>query len=147
MYARHPQPLGFAQSGFRHSRFLRTTLVALALIGLAACGGGGGYGGGGGGGSGMSGYTAPIITTQPASRSIASGSTATFSVVASGTPAPTIQWQTSFDGMNWTPIAGATGSTYTTPVETAADNGISFEAVATNSVGSVTSAPAVLTVN
>ena len=117
---------------------------AAVVVLLAACGGGGNDGVSSGG---FTTQVAPIITTQPASRSIASGSTATFSVVASGTPAPTIQWQTSFDGMNWTPIAGATGSTYTTPVETAADNGISFEAVATNSVGSVTSAPAVLTVN
>lgn len=111
---------------------------------LAGCGGGGSDGVPSGG---FTTQVAPTITTQPASSHIASGSTATFSVGASGTPAPTIQWQSSFDGVNWTPIAGATGSTYTTPIETAADNGISFEAVATNSVGSVTSAPALLTVN
>ncbi|MGH7887496.1 MAG: G8 domain-containing protein, partial [Candidatus Binatia bacterium] len=53
--------------------------------------------------------TAPSITTQPASRTVSVGQTATFNVVASGTAPLSYQWQKS--GAN---IAGATAASYTT---------------------------------
>src|ERR1700758_3829864 len=78
------------------------------------------------GGSGSSNYsapaaaaaTAPSITTQPGNASAAAGSTAMFTVVASGTDPLTYQWQ-----KNGTAISGATGASYTTPVLAATDDG------------------------
>jgi beta-galactosidase len=84
---------------------------------------------------------AVAITAQPANRTVAVGQTATFSVVATGSPALTYQWR-----KNGAAITGATAATYTTPVLTAADNGASYTVVVTNPVNSVTSAAAVLTV-
>jgi len=85
---------------------------------------------------------APAISTQPANQTIVAGQTATFSVVATGTPSPSYQWQ-----KNGGTITGATSSTYTTPVTTTSDNGALFTVVVTNSVGSATSNAATLTVN
>jgi len=62
---------------------------------------------------------APAITTQPANQSISSGSTASLSVVASGSPTLTYQWYEGDFPSTTTPAPGAaTGSTYTTPVLT-----------------------------
>ena len=69
------------------------------------------------------------------------GETATFSVVASGMAPLAYQWQ-----RNGTNIAGATSSSYTTPVLTAADNGASFDVVVSNALGRVTSVTVILTV-
>lgn len=85
---------------------------------------------------------APAITTQPASQTILSGKTATFSVAASGTGPLSYQWS-----MNGTAISGATSSTYTTPAETTANNNAKFTVAVSNSAGSVTSSAATLTVN
>jgi Abnormal spindle-like microcephaly-assoc'd, ASPM-SPD-2-Hydin/Immunoglobulin domain/Cep192 domain 4/Immunoglobulin I-set domain len=85
---------------------------------------------------------APSITTQPADRTVASGQTATFSVSASGTAPLTYQWK-----KNNTNISGATAASYTTPVTTTADNGAQFTVVVGNTVGSITSNAATLTVN
>ena len=85
--------------------------------------------------------TAPSITTQPSAATVTASSAASFSVLASGTPAPTYQWKK--DG---TSISGATASTYTISSTLASDAG-SYSVVVTNSVGSVTSSAAVLTVN
>jgi len=85
--------------------------------------------------------TAPVITSQPASQGVVVGAGVTFTVVATGMPAPTFQWR-----RNGVPIAGATAATYTVASVTAADAG-TYTVVATNSVGSVTSAGALLTIN
>jgi hypothetical protein len=84
---------------------------------------------------------APTITTQPSSSSVTAGSAASFSVVASGTATLSYQWRK--DG---TAISGATSSTYSISSTLASDAG-SYSVVVTNSVGSVTSSAAVLTVN
>lgn len=83
---------------------------------------------------------APRITTQPGSLSVNAGQSATFTVVASGTPAPAYQWF-----KNDEPIADATSATYTIPTALPADAG-SYTVVLTNSAGTVTSAAATLTV-
>ncbi|HSC64379.1 MAG TPA: hypothetical protein VLD35_12130, partial [Caldimonas sp.] len=89
----------------------------------------------------------PIFTTQPSSRSVSPGSTATFTVAATGTPAPTLQWQRSTNGgATWTAIATATAVTYDTGAVTAAQNGELYRAVATNGAGSTSSDAATLTV-
>ncbi len=90
---------------------------------------------------------APTITTQPANQTVSAGQTATFTVAASGNPAPTVQWQRSNDGATWNPIAGATALTYTTAATMSGDHSAQFHCVATNSVGTATSNAAVLSVN
>jgi hypothetical protein len=85
--------------------------------------------------------TAPAITSQPANQSVTTGQTATFSVATSGTAPLAYQWRK--NGVN---IAAANSSMYTTPSTTATDSGAQFSVVVSNSVGSVTSANAVLTV-
>ncbi|MEO6001967.1 MAG: immunoglobulin domain-containing protein [Opitutus sp.] len=84
---------------------------------------------------------APTITTQPSSQTVTVGSSVTFSVAATGSPAPTFQWR-----KDTTNIAGETGSSLSlTNVQTTAAG--TYTVVATNSAGSVTSIGAVLTVN
>jgi photosystem II stability/assembly factor-like uncharacterized protein len=84
---------------------------------------------------------APTIATPPANQTVTLGATATFSVTANGTAPLTYQWRRAS-----TAIAGATGTSYTTPTTVAGDTGASFDVVVTNSAGSVTSAAATLTV-
>ncbi|MBI2496797.1 MAG: immunoglobulin domain-containing protein, partial [Opitutae bacterium] len=83
---------------------------------------------------------APSITTQPTSQTVTAGGSASFTVAASGTPAPTYQWQKG--GVN---IAGATSTTLTLSNVQSGDAG-NYTAVATNSAGSATSNLATLTV-
>lgn len=90
---------------------------------------------------------APAFTTQPASVTITAGQDAQFTVAASGTPAPTLRWQLSSDnGGTWGDISGATSPQFDVVGATLANNGRQYRAVATNSVGSVASQAAVLTV-
>jgi len=93
------------------------------------------------------GTTAPTITTQPASTTVAAPATATFTVVATGAPTPAYQWQTEASGAgSYTTISGATSASYTTPATTTANSGSKYKCVVTNSAGSVTSNVATLTV-
>lgn len=90
---------------------------------------------------------AAAITTPPSDRAVTAGSTAAFTAVASGSPAPGLQWQRSVDGgATWADIAGATASTYTTGITTVADDGQRLRVVASNSGGTATSSAARLTV-
>jgi hypothetical protein len=90
---------------------------------------------------------APVITTQPSNVTVAAPSTATFTVAATGSPAPTYQWMQSINGGAFTIINGATGASYTTPATTTANSGTQYECVVTNTSGSMTSNAASLTVN
>lgn len=83
----------------------------------------------------------PSILQQPTPSTVMVGSPATFSVIADGVPAVSYQW--SLDG---SPIAGATNSNYTLPSVSGTDNGAMFSVEVANSVGSVTSSAASLTV-
>jgi glucose/arabinose dehydrogenase len=85
---------------------------------------------------------APVIAAGPTSRTVAPGASTTFSVSASGTPAPAYQWQ-----RNGSNIPGATGSSYTLSNVSTGDNGARFRVVVSNSGGSVTSSEATLTVS
>jgi hypothetical protein len=85
--------------------------------------------------------SAPTITTQPANQTVTVGPTATFAVSATGTSPFSYQWQK--NGAN---ISAATAASYTTPATVAADKGASFDVVVSNSVGTVTSSSATLTV-
>jgi hypothetical protein len=44
----------------------------------------------------------PAITTQPVNQSVAAGANASFTVAATGAPAPSYQWQISFGGPSFT---------------------------------------------
>jgi hypothetical protein len=85
--------------------------------------------------------SAPQVTQQPANQTVPAGVSATFNVTASGTAPLSYQWQK--NGVN---IAGATASSYQTPATVLADNGSSYRVIVTNTVGSVTSNSATLTV-
>jgi len=108
--------------------------VATALF--AACGGGGTDSTS----TSTSTSTAPTITTQPASQSVAAGSSASFSVVASGSDTLSYQWRKAGSA-----ISGATSSTYTISSAASSDAG-SYDVVVSNSAGSATSSTATLTV-
>ena len=82
---------------------------------------------------------APVITTPPQSQTVSIGWSATFTVAASGIPAPSYQWQT--NGVN---IPEAASASYTTWLLGAADNGTSFRCIVANGAGSATSSPALL---
>ncbi len=84
--------------------------------------------------------TAPTITTQPVSATVLAGQSATFSVVATGSPAPTYQWK-----KNGTAISGATAASYTVTGAQLADTGV-YTVTLVNSVGAVTSNAAVLAI-
>ena len=83
-----------------------------------------------------------VITSQPQSQTVVAGSSALFSVSASGTGPLSFQWKK--DGS--TILTGGTSSTYTIPAATTANAG-SYSVVVTNSSGSVSSGSATLTVN
>src|SRR6266480_6365404 len=89
-----------------------------------------------------------IIATQPRDVTVGSGQTATFTVVVkSGVPS-TYQWQKASPGStNFTDIIGATGTSYTTPAATVADDGTRYRVTASITGQSVTSRGARLTVD
>ena len=82
----------------------------------------------------------PLITTQPQSRTNLAGTTASFSVTASGTAPLSYQWR--FGGGD---LSGQTNATLTlTNVQPV--NAGSYQVVVTNAIGSITSATAILTI-
>jgi len=89
----------------------------------------------------LGGDTPPAITTQPQDQNVNQGSNAVFSVLATGTPAPTYQWR--FNGTN---VAGATDTSYLLANAQPTDAG-SYSVVVSNIAGMATSSNAVLTVN
>lgn len=88
----------------------------------------------------------PSITTQPQNQTVVAGQAAIISVVATGDPAPSYQWQTAAN-KTATNIAGATSSSYQIASTSTTESGMQFQVVVTNSVGSQTSNVATLTVN
>ncbi|PYQ35731.1 MAG: hypothetical protein DMF57_02140, partial [Acidobacteria bacterium] len=89
-------------------------------------------------------HAPPAVTTQPTNQTVCNGATATFTAAASGTPAPTVQWQVSSGGP-FSDIPGATSTTLTFTA-TSADNGKQYRAVFTNSCSTATTNAATLTV-
>ena len=90
--------------------------------------------------------TAPSVTTNPTSQTRSDGAPVSFTAAASGDPAATVQWSVSTNGgTSYTPIGGATATTYSTTAALAS-NGNKYEATFTNGCGSATTTPATLTV-
>ena len=90
--------------------------------------------------SGNAPASAPVITTQPANQSVAAGQTATFTVVATGTGPLTYVWK------RGTTVVGGNSATLSLSNVQTADAG-SYTGTVSNSIGTVTSAAATLTVN
>ena len=92
--------------------------------------------------------TTPLtITTAPANQTVAAGSAATFSVTASGSPAPAFQWQVSTDGgLTWADLPGATGASYGTGATSYANNGNLYQVKVSNTGTTLLSSVARLTV-
>lgn len=86
----------------------------------------------------------PVVTSQPQSVRVVAGTDTSFAVAASGTPAPTYQWQRTIDGVT-TPIPGATTATLNLNNITA-DMAGTYSVLVSNSVGVATSAAAQLAV-
>jgi subtilase family serine protease len=99
---------------------------------------------------------APVVTSQPSNQTVAANAAA-FTVSATGSPAPTIQWQYSSNGVSWTNVPNSlgtvinTGTTSVTSVltvsgYTGSNDQNQFQAVLTNTKGTVTSSPVTLSV-
>jgi alpha-tubulin suppressor-like RCC1 family protein len=89
----------------------------------------------------------PSITLQPKGVSTTEGHAATFEAAASGTPTPTVQWQSSTNaGSTWKAISGATTTSYTINSVKTSESGIELRAVFKNSAGEAITEPATLTV-
>ncbi len=82
----------------------------------------------------------PTISVQPVGQTVGVGSNFTVSVTASGNPAVTYQWRT-----NGTAILGATISSYTVTGAQTSDSA-DYDVVITNSIGSITSIVATVSV-
>lgn len=91
--------------------------------------------------------SAPTITAQPISQTVEEGNPATFTITASGSDLQ-YQWQKSADnGISWIEADGAaTEATYTTEAATTGMNGLQYRCVVRNSLGTITSNAAILTV-
>ena len=87
---------------------------------------------------------APAITIQPSGTTVVGGQGFSLTAAASGTPIPTVQWQTSVDaGLTWADVPGATSVTYTGTTTAAMDGTtVEYRATFTNTAGSTTSDPA-----
>lgn len=84
---------------------------------------------------------APTISVQPQSQSINESSNVTFTVGFDGTPPLTFQW-----AKNGTPIPDATNNFLTITGAAAADNGAKFKVTVSNSLGTIASQEATLSV-
>ena len=85
-------------------------------------------------------WAPPVIAEHPTNRTVVAGTTASFSVGASGTPAPSYQWRK--DGTN---LSAATAASLVLPNASTSDAG-NYDVVASNAAGETTSATAKLVV-
>lgn len=89
----------------------------------------------------------PAITQQPLSVTVEEGQSASFEAAASGSPAPTVKWESSSNaGKTWTAVAGGTSDKLTIAAATASISGREYRATFKNTSGEALSAVATLTV-
>ena len=136
MNAIHTLPRPVTSFGFR-AALQRVALAGICLA-LAACGGSAD--------APPPPETVPVVLTQPADQSTVVGNAASFSVAATGAAPLAYQWASSVDGIAFTAIAGATATSYSTGATALNQSGSFYRVVVGNSLGSVTSSAARLTV-
>jgi hypothetical protein len=120
----------------RASLTLAMTVIWCIATGASSCS----SGSGGPAGAPVAQVIGAAIADQPVDQSIPMGLSATFSVTATGS---SLQYQWAKNGAA---IAGATGSSYTTPPTAFDATGTSFTVTVGNALGMITSNPASLTV-
>ena len=86
-------------------------------------------------------FSAPVISSQPVSRTASAGGAVTLNVGATGAPTPSYQWQ--FNGAN---LLNGTAASLTITNFQAGNEG-AYRVVVSNSVGSVTSSTASVVLN
>lgn len=93
----------------------------------------------------------PAVATAPAAATadladVDASASASFTVAAGGTPAPTIQWQRrAADATRWTTVDGATAARLDVSA-TVADDGARYRAILSNAAGRLATEPVALTV-
>jgi hypothetical protein len=92
----------------------------------------------------VTGTTPPSVTVQPQSQLVAWGDAANLSVTATGAEPLTYQWYVGASGTTTNPVAGATGSSYTTP---ALVSTTSYWVRVSNAFGTADSTTATITVD
>jgi hypothetical protein len=92
--------------------------------------------------------TIPLITTNIFGNvGFCTGSNISLTTAASGTPAPTVQWQQSSNGgVTYTNIPGATSNTFTTPALIGLNN-YNYQAVYSNVCATTISNPVTVSIN
>jgi hypothetical protein len=88
--------------------------------------------------------TAPAVSTNPGDTTVCEGTMASFTAAANGDPSPTVQWQVSTDGTNFSDIVGATSTTLSFTAS-ASQNGNKYRAVFSNTCNTATTSAATLT--
>ena len=89
---------------------------------------------------------APSVSSSPTNLTICAGALASFNAAATGSPAPSMQWQASLDGGgSWNNLNGATTATYSFSAGMG-DTGHQYRAIFSNACGTTNSAAATLTV-
>jgi hypothetical protein len=121
---------------FPRTRLTLATVICCITAGASSCS----SGSGGPPSPPVPQVIAPAISNQPVDQSIPMGLSAAFAVTATGS---SLQYQWAKNGAA---IAGATGSSYTSPATTFTDTGANFSVTVSNSAGTVTSNAASLTV-
>jgi len=124
-------PLGEESNGRRY-RMVATNAIGSATSGVTT----------------LARATPPAISAQPQNRAVLANTSAAFTVNATGTPTPSVEWQrSSDDGVTWTTqtTSMAMPNTYTTQGLQGLD-GWKYRAVLTNAAATVTTDVATLTV-
>jgi len=94
----------------------------------------------------------PSFTAQPSNKSTDVGGTVSFAAGVAGFPPPALAWQVSSNGTTWVdlsntaPYSGVTTPALTITGATTDVNGLKYQLVASNSIATVTSNAATLTV-
>jgi alpha-tubulin suppressor-like RCC1 family protein/formiminotetrahydrofolate cyclodeaminase len=93
-------------------------------------------------------HVPPTVTQNPTSKTVEAGESVSFEAAATGSPAPTVQWEVSTNGGgSWSQISGATATTLTIAKTQLSEDGHQFRAVFANAGGQATSSTATLNVH
>ena len=88
----------------------------------------------------------PSVLTNPVDVTACASSPVSFTASGTGSPSPSVQWQSKPNGGSFANISGATNATLTFTANSS-DNGTQYRAIFSNAVATVTTTAATLTVN